>query len=178
MMRKIISPNSGNPSERDETDRNIAHRIQNAIDLIGQLPEYYQESRELGELLQKQRIRFNPDLPDRGQASLTGIITLGQETMEDSLLSLAETLIHENYHRHQNHLLKTASFWGGVFSRQHPMQRYERPAYEASLRFLRHVSEKWPELADISRQEAANITNSFRHHYGSDLLKNSLSDYS
>lgn len=148
---------------------------QNALDaiaLIGRVPGYEGMAQELSALLAAGRVRFAETMHDRGRASLTGTITLGGEALAGSVLGLAETLIHENYHRHQNHFLKTASFWAGVGTGTHPMGRYERPAYAATLRFLQAVEAHLPEWADEARREQAAILAAFSRHYGGTLAAN------
>jgi hypothetical protein len=141
-------------------------RLREAILLIGRTPGYAETARELAELLARGKIRFVPTLEDRGQATLTGVILLGPEPFQEGTLGLAETLVHEAYHRHQFPLLKTASFWSGVVTGTPVMRRYERPAYEAALRFLEAVETAFPEWAAEARQERALVAATFAQVYG------------
>jgi hypothetical protein len=140
-----------------------------AIQLIGQVPGYAAVAQELADLLARGRIRYVPELPDRGQATLNGTILLGPEPFTGSIVGLAETLVHENFHRHQFPLLKTASFWAGVATRTPIMQRYERPAYEAALQFLKALTVARPEYAAEVAAERAAIIAQFAAEYGAYL---------
>ena len=143
--------------------------MREAIRLIEHVPGYTLTARELADLLSRGGIRFVPTLPDRGQATLIGIILLGPEPFEGHILGLAETLVHEAFHRHQFPLLKTASFWAGVATRTPVMRRYERPAYEATMRFLETVESAFPELAEAARQEREAVAATFAACFGETL---------
>lgn len=149
-----------------------AHRFQiaAAIDLIARTPDYEAAAAELAQRLESGRIAFLPSLIDRGQATLSGVILVGPEAMAASALSLAETLIHEQYHLHQFPLLKTVSFWSGIATRTPVMRRYERPAYETALRFLDAAARAHPALAGEAHEEMAAVAAAFAAEYGGELL--------
>jgi hypothetical protein len=62
---------------------------------------------------------------------------------------------------HQNPLLKTASFWGGVLTRTPVMRRYEQPAYQSAVDFLEAVRRTHPHLADEAQAEQNAIRQVF-----------------
>ncbi len=137
-------------------------QISAAIDLIAATPCYEAVAHDLARLLQRQRIHFAPTLADRAHAGLTGRIHLGPEPLAGSVLSLAETLVHEHFHlRRQSHFAKTTSFWAGVFTRTPVMARYERPAYDAALRFLHALAQAHPALAEEAAAEAYAVKSTF-----------------
>lgn len=144
----------------------VRAKVEAAIGLIAAVPGYEGEAESLSGLLAAGRIRFVPALADRAQATLTGVILLGPEALSSNLLSLAETLVHEQHHRRQFPLLKTASFWAGVVTGTHVMRRYERPAYEAALRFLEAAERALPGWAAEARAERRAVAASFQTHYG------------
>lgn len=145
-------------------------RVCAAINLIAATPGFAGVAVNLNARLEAGRIRFLPNLSDRGQATLTGAILLGPEAMYASPLGLAETLVHEHHHLHQFPLLKSLSFWSGVVTATPVMRRYERPAYEASLRFLQAVIEAFPALAVEAREETYAISRVFDINFGEPLF--------
>lgn len=140
-----------------------------ALDLIARTPGYEETAHQLEVRRERGRLRIDPDLIDRAQATLTGTILLGPESLEGDTLGLAQTLVHEHYHLRQNPFEKTVSFWQGVALRRPVMRRYERPAYEAALRFLEAVARAFPDLAGKARREAEEIRATFEVHYGGTL---------
>ena len=148
-----------------------AARVRAAIALIACVPGYEADAQALARLLETERIRYVPVLADRAHAGLTGIITLGPEPFAQgaTLAGLAETLVHEAYHGRQNPLLKSVSFWAGVFTRTDTMLRYERPAYEYALRFLTRLAEVVPERADEAGEESEAVRAGFGGDYGAVL---------
>ena len=136
--------------------------IAEAIALIGRVPGY----ERVAQNLVRRTIRYIPTLEDRGQATLTGVILIGPEALLGSLVGLAETLVHEEFHTRQSHLLKTHSFWSGVFTRTPVMARYERPAYQAALDFLAALGGAFPEYAAEARAEYDMVQVSFEASYG------------
>ena len=140
--------------------------IQDAIRLIAAVPGYHNVAIDL----RRRRPLFAPGMTDRGQASLRGTIHIGPETLagtEDAVrVSLAGTLVHEHWHTQQNPLLKTVSFWGGVFTRTHPMSRYERPAYAHQMSFLKALAASHPILAQQAEREYSAVWASFEVFYG------------
>ena len=139
-----------------------ALKIEQAIALIAHVPGY--EAVALN--LTRRTIRFVPTLIDRGQATLMGVILIGPEALNGGLVGLAETLVHEELHTRQSHLLKTHSFWSGVFTQTAVMARYERPAYRAALDFLWALAHACPEHADEARADCDAIRASYALNYG------------
>jgi hypothetical protein len=126
---------------------------------------------ELAQMASENQIRVNPDMEDRAQAGLLGIMTLGPEATEGSPLSLAQTLVHEHFHmRRQNPLLKSLSFWSGVVSRTNVMKRYEQPAYQAAYDFLEAVKQAHPSMAKEIEAEQSAISQVFAIEYGGPLM--------
>jgi hypothetical protein len=146
---------------------NILHE---AIRLIRTTPGYMEVGIELAQLTSEDRIRVHPTLEDRAHAGLLGTITLGLEAAQATPLSLAQTLVHEHYHLHQNPLQKTVSFWSGVLSHTPVMRRYERPAYEAAFAFLEAVKQAHPHLAAEAQAEQAAICQVFETAFGETLV--------
>ena len=136
-------------------------KIEQAIGLIACVPGY----EVVAQSLTRRTIRFVPTLIDRGQATLTGVILLGSEALDGGLVGLAETLVHEEFHTRQSHLLKTHSFWSGVFTQTAVMARYERPAYQAALDFLAALAHACPEHADEARADSEAIRASYALNY-------------
>ncbi|MBV9852163.1 MAG: hypothetical protein JO250_21055 [Armatimonadetes bacterium] len=140
--------------------------IAEAIALIAAVPGYAATANDL----RCARIRVNPCLSDRAQTSLRGVITLGPEpfagTLEVAGVGVAGTLVHEHWHTRQNPFLKTWSFWAGVFTRTHPMRRYERPAYERQAAFLCALTDARPELRPLALRERDAALASFAALYG------------
>lgn len=128
-------------------------RIAQAVTLIAQVPGYTPVAQDLA----TRPIYFVPTLKDRGEARLNGSILIGPEALEGSLVGLAETLVHEQFHTQQSPFAKTPSFWLGVFTRTPLMARYERPAYRAALRFLEQVALALPEHAADALREAEAV---------------------
>lgn len=150
-------------------DETIQARILEAIALIASTPGYGDVASRLARKLERDALRFVPHLIDRGQASLLGKILLGPEALEGGLVSLAQTLVHEEYHARQNPLEKTSSFWLGVATGAPAMRRYERPAYRAAVSFLAAVADAFPAQAAAARAEAQAVAQSFQQHYRAPL---------
>lgn len=140
--------------------------LHQAIGLIRLTPGYTEAGVHLAQLASEGRIKVNLDLEDRAQASLLGTITLGPEAIEASMVSLAQTLVHEHFHLRQNPLLKTVSFWSGVVTRTPVMRRYEQPAYQAAIDFLEAVRQTHPHLALEAQAEQAAIRQVFALDFG------------
>ncbi len=140
-----------------------------AIGLIRSVRGYNEIGIELEQLAAQNRIRVDANLDARAQTSLSGIITLGPEAIASSALSLAQTLVHEHYHLHQNPFLKTASFWAGVATRTPVMRRYEQPAYEMALDFLEAVKRDHPHLAREAEIEQNAVRCVFANDFGVQL---------
>ena len=148
----------------------IAAQITDAIILIRRTPGYESIAQELAQLLADGKIRYLPGLGDRAHAGLLGTITLGDEPFAmGSALGLAETLVHERFHRHQNPLEKTVSFWGGVLTRNDPMARYEKPAYQAAHDFLVAYARAFPDDAGAANEERLAVAATFATAYGDTL---------
>ena len=142
--------------------------FQQALRIIRTTPGYAPIGVELAQMASENQIRVNPALEDRAQADLLGTITLGPEAMEATPLSLAQTLVHENFHlRRQNPLLKTWSFWSGIATRTHVMKRYEHPAYQAAHDFLEAVKRAHPPLAAEAEAEQNAIRQVFASGFDS-----------
>jgi len=109
---------------------------------------------------------YEPNLPDRAQVTVLGILILGPEPFDPPLLGLAETLVHEHHHRfRQHHLQKTVSVWAGIATRTPAMARYERPAWRAALAFVHAVRQhQICNPADCDSEEFA-IRTSWEIHY-------------
>ncbi|MBC8101885.1 MAG: hypothetical protein H7Z41_04775 [Cytophagales bacterium] len=145
-------------------------RLQAAIDLVAKTPGYESAGRELFDLRLRGKLRFLPDLADRGQATLGGQILIGPEALWGGTVGLAETLVHEHWHlRRQSVFAKTSSFWMGVATRQPVLRRYEIPAYGAALSFLVAVAARFPELAGEARSEQESVRASFADGYNGPL---------
>ena len=145
----------------------VPFRVDEAVRLIAATPGYADVARDLERIGARGGIRFAPALADRAHAGLLGTITLGPEALEGSVLSLAQTLVHEHYHlRRQTPFHKTASFWAGVFTGRPVMQAYEHPAYRAALDFLEAIARAFPEHADEAVAERQAVAASLRAHYG------------
>ncbi|WP_309688567.1 hypothetical protein [Armatimonas sp.] len=140
-----------------------ALEITEAIALIARVPGYKAIARNLT----RRTVRYVPTLIDRGQATLMGVILIGPEALLGGVVGLAETLVHEEFHTRQNHLLKTHSFWSGVFTRTPVMARYERPAYQAALDFLAVLAATCPEYASEALAEADAVRTSYTAFYAS-----------
>lgn len=144
--------------------------LEQAIEVVAATPGYASQALALRRLMTRERIRFHAGLGDRAQAGLTKIITLGPEAMESHPVSLAQTLVHELFHLHQNPFLKTVSFWSGVATRTPVMRRYEQPAYRAAYDFLEAVKNAQPHLAAIAQSEQDAIQQVFACDYGGRLI--------
>lgn len=142
--------------------------IQMAVCLIAAVPGYAGVAGDL----RRGRVLFAPGLLDRGQASLRGTIRIGPEALAGAgdamLVSLAGTLVHEHWHTRQNALLKTVSFWRGVWSRTPPMRRYEWPAYAQQRAFLGALAASHPTLASLAARERDAVLASFHACYGAE----------
>ena len=144
--------------------------LNEAIGIVRATRGYEKVAQDLAQLASENRIRFDARMEDRAQASLTGKITLGEEAVCSSALSLAQTLVHEHFHlRRQNPLLKTVSFWSGVLSRTPVMARYEKPAYRAAWDFLEAVARSQPHLSSEARAEQNAISQVFQSSFGEPL---------
>jgi len=144
--------------------------LSEALRLIRTTRGYAEIAVDLAQLASENRIRFNAGMEDRAQAGLLGTITLGPEAAEASALSLAQTLVHEHFHlRRQNPLQKTVSFWSGTFSRTPVMLRFEQPAYQAAVDFLRAVAASHPDLAGEAQNEQDEIRGAFQNDFGASL---------
>ena len=145
-------------------------KLHDALHLTRTTPGYSEVGVDLAQLASENRIRINPALQDRAQASLLGIITLGPEAVASSLLSLAQTLVHEHFHlRRQNPFLKTLSFWTGIATRSAVMKRYEQPAYQAAYDFLEAVKRAHPDLVQEAEREQRAIYHVFATDFGGRL---------
>jgi hypothetical protein len=140
-----------------------------ALALIRATPGYERIGEELSTLHARRRIRLDENTEDRAYAGLLGTITLGPEAIGASPLSLAQTLVHEQFHLHQNPLLKSPSFWIGKVTRTPVMRRYERPAYAAAAAFLQAVARAHPHLAVEATFEERAIRQVFAEDYGGSL---------
>jgi hypothetical protein len=148
----------------------FAPRLQDAVSLVRATPRFETVGDDLAHLLSGGKLQFIPTLADRGEATLGGRLLIGPEAIYGSLVSLAETLVHEHWHlRRQPPLQKTASFWIGVATGKPVMRRYEMPAYKAALEFLAAVEEAFPLLADEARTEQEMVRASFALFYGGPL---------
>lgn len=147
--------------------------LHEAIRLICTTPGYAQVGVELAQLASENRIRLDPNLDDRAHAGLLGSITLGPEAVESSALSLAQTLVHEHFHLHQNPFLKTVSFWTGVATHANVMKQYEQPAYQAAHDFLEVVKRSHPDLAVEAETEQMAIRQVFATDFNGTLNKSS-----
>lgn len=140
-------------------------RLDEAITLIATVPGY----EAVAAHLRRCTIRYIPTLEDRGQVTrFTGVILIGPEALYQGVVGLAETLVHEEYHTRQHPLLKTHSFWSGVFTRTDVMARYERPAYQAAADFLDSLARTHPEHAEEAQAEAELVRASYASLYGLD----------
>lgn len=143
--------------------------VEIALQLLRAIPNYARIADELTSLAQSGRLRFDENLEERAYAvSLLGYqrVTLGPEVFDGSALSLAQTLVHERYHLRQNPLLKTVSFWCGIFTRTPVMRRYERPAYRAALQFLEAVAISQPGLRAQAEHESHAVRLVFESSFG------------
>lgn len=143
--------------------------LQAALSLIAATPGYQRHAEELRRLAERGRIRFDAAMEARAEAGLTKIITLGPEALTSHPLSVAQTLVHELYHLHQNPFLKTVSFWSGVATGTPVMRRYEQPAYRAAYEFLEVVKTSQPQLAAVAQSEQNAISQVFAQGYGCEL---------
>jgi hypothetical protein len=143
--------------------------IDAALLLIALTPGYEAVASDLSGRRARGRVRIVPDLQDRAQATLSGVVLIGPEALEGGTLGLAQTLVHEAYHLRQFPLEKTASFWLGVATGKPVMRRYEAPAYQAALRFLETVAAAFSELASEAAHEAAAVRATFAACYGGPL---------
>ena len=155
----------------NELPANVAEQITSAIALIRTVPGYAPHAQELAQLLADGKIRYHEPLEDRAHAGLLGGITLGSEPFEqgNTTLGLAETLIHERYHLHQNPLEKTVSFWTGIVTHTDAMIRYERPAYQEAQTFLEAYRAAHPHDADLADSELYAVRSTFETSYGQAL---------
>jgi hypothetical protein len=146
----------------DPLVRRFESLLKEAIQLIESTPRFATTGRRLRRL----NVRYSPTLNDRGAASLLGVIRVGPEAVSDGPISLAGTLVHEEYHTRQNPFLKTASVWAGVATRTAPMARYEWPAYREQVAFLRDLASRDPLLAEAALAEAEAVCTSVYSYYG------------
>ena len=140
-----------------------------ALHLIRSTPGYTEVGVHLAQLASRGRIKVDLDLPDRARAGLLGTITLGPEAAESSVVSLAQTLVHEHYHGCQNPFLKTVSFWSGIVTRTPVMRRYEQPAYQAAVDFLEAVKQGHPHLTQEAVWEQEAVRQVFAADFGAAL---------
>ena len=139
--------------------------ISEAVDLVDSVPGY----RIIAGHLRRLRVDYLPSLPDRAHTTMRSQIIVGPDALlesDKSLVSLAATLVHEEFHTRQNPFLKTASFWTGVVTRSHVMARYEWPAYRAQTSFLRALAHVRPDLSAAIEQEITAIIESAHRYYG------------
>jgi hypothetical protein len=140
--------------------------IGDSINLIATIPGFEYVAPRLRRL----RIEFRPDLPDRAQFTWYRTILLGEEPFsgdtETVLVSLAGTLVHEYIHSRQNPLLKSWSFWLGVFTRTHPMRLFEWPAYRTQILLLHRLGQVHKMFQVFSTAEAEAVLNAFIKIYG------------
>ena len=141
------------------------NQISQALELICSIRGYKETGIALQKLAAQNRIRFDREMEDRAQTGLLGNITLGPEAIASNTVSLAQTLVHEAYHLHQNPFLKTVSFWTGFLTHTPVMRRYEQPAYQAAIDFLADVKRTQPHLA----QEAEREQNAMRCVFANDF---------
>jgi len=139
--------------------------------LVRGTPGYAEVAQELAQLLADGKIRYHDGLEDRAHAGLLGTITLGAEPFapDMTVLGLAETLVHERFHLHQNPLMKTASFWTGLVKKADPMIAYERPAYQAAQAFLEAYRAAHPHAAGDADAELVAVRDTFEGAYGEAL---------
>jgi hypothetical protein len=140
-------------------------KITDALDLIDSVPGYGRTAMRLRRL----SIEYLPSLPDRAHITLRSKIIVGPAALVDGgkpPVGLAGTLVHEEFHSRQHPLLKTASFWTGVFTRTPVMSRFEWPAYREQTAFLRALSASRPDLADDARREIDAIVEAVYRYYG------------
>ena len=143
--------------------------LDEALRLIRTTPGYIEIGVELAQRASENRIVVNRVLEDRAQTSLRGVIMLGPEAVQSTPLSLAQTLVHEHFHLHQNPLQKTSSFWLGALSRTATMRRYEQPAYQAAINFLEAVKRAHPYLRTEAENEQAAVRQVFAINFGGTL---------
>ncbi len=143
----------------------VMENMEDALRLMRSTRGYEKVAIDLAQLWSEDKIRFNPELPDRAHIELWGAITIGPEAANARPLSLAQTLVHEHHHLRQHPLQKTASFWSGVASRTNPMRAYEKPAYQAALDFLDAVEQQHPNLALEARMEMVQVSDAFETGY-------------
>lgn len=146
---------------------NAPQTIAEALALIASVPGYETVAADL----RRADLRFDPDFPDRGDASLRGVITLGPEPFSEAapVVSVAATLVHEHFHTRQNPFLKTVSFWTGIATKTPTMARYERPAYARQVEFLDALAAAWSEWADAARRERDAVNAAYGSLYGGTL---------
>lgn len=146
---------------------NAPQIIADALSLIASVPGF----ELIADDLRRAKIRFDPGFPDRGDASLRGVITLGPELFSEAVpvVSVAATLVHEHFHTRQNPFLKTVSFWTGIATKTPTMSRFERPAYARQAEFLDALAAAWPEWADAARRERDAVNAAYGSLYGGTL---------
>ena len=153
-----------------EHEKEAEAAIGAALSLIRATPNYAPVADAL-ELLRKQGyLTFNATLPDRATTDWQGHIVVGPEAAFASVVGLAETLVHEQFHRTQPVYAKTLSFWGGVFTQSSVWERLERPAYRAAYDFLSAVENYSPTHAEVARQEKRAVKQSFQANYNAPLF--------
>jgi hypothetical protein len=149
--------------------------FQAAFDLILRVPGYPHTGKILTALYQAGDIRFDSTLEDRATTDWRGIITVGPEAVDSGRVGLAETLVHEQFHRTQPVYTKTISFWSGIATKTPVWRRLELPAYRAALDFLKALEvyaqqQQDPELVAEAQREQFAVTASFRAFYGDGLV--------
>lgn len=135
-----------------------------ALVLVGQTPGYESTAADLNRRWKSGKLRIEP-ITDRGNASFSGVIRIGPETLADGLVATAATLVHEQFHTTQFPLAKTASFWSGIVTGTPVWQRLERPAYRAAVAFLETLAQSRPDLASDCQREIVATRVSFQSFY-------------
>jgi hypothetical protein len=126
-------------------------------------------------LLLSGQLRFDPTLSDRAVTDWRGHITVGSEPMTGCLVGLAETLVHEQFHRTQPAYAKTLSFWGGIITQTPVWRRLEMPAYRAAYAFLiameqYAVESERSDWIREAQQERFAVLHAFQALYGIPLF--------
>jgi hypothetical protein len=136
-----------------------------ALALVEATPGYEAIGADLQQHWESGKLRIEP-ISDRGTTSFRGVIRIGPETLADGPIATAATLVHEHHHTTQFPLLKTASFWAGIFTATPVWRRLERPAYQAAVAFLTALALSRPDLAEACQQEIEATRASFASFYG------------
>ena len=132
--------------------------LRSALDVIRSTYDYL----DVSERILFRRIYYSPKFIDRAEITLLGAIRVGPAACE-SAVSLAGTLVHEEFHLRQPLLWRTWSFWRGIWRREHTMKWLEWPAYRQQISFLLAAARQgFPEAGS----EAREVLESFRFYYG------------